>query len=69
MAFSTNASVNCSLYFDATMQIRTFGPMIRGFGGNAVDMGGVWPQETKKSTDAGNSQLPELLVEVKGLRD
>jgi len=31
--------VNSSLYFEAMMQIRTFDPMIRGLGGNALDMG------------------------------
>jgi hypothetical protein len=51
IVFSTSASVNCSLYFEATMQIRTFGPMIRGLGGKADDMSGVWRAMNEKSTD------------------
>jgi hypothetical protein len=49
------ASVNCSLYLDAMMQIRTFGPTMRGFGVNALDMGGVWRQPDEKSTEGQNA--------------
>jgi hypothetical protein len=52
MVFSTNASVNCSLYFEATIQILTLGPMILGFGGNAVDIRGIWRSWMKKSMDS-----------------
>ena len=33
------------------MQIRTFGPMMRGFGGKADDMKRVWRALLEKSTD------------------
>jgi hypothetical protein len=42
--------VNSSLYLDATIQILTFGPIIRGFGGSADDMAAVWTDRAEMST-------------------